>query len=207
MKKSFKILNQEYEKYLNYQSNHKNNVHRSVKRYSNKKMKTQIKARLVKSFGTKINSVLAIGCRSSDEINFLENSLNCKATGLDLFSLDKRIVKGDMHNCAEIFKDKEFEICYSCHSLEHSQDPERLLLSLKKIVKKGIFFIVPPTGNETSPTRGHPFWVESFSSKKFNIENIQNLINELVGGKYGTVKDCFILDDSNYCFSIDFGTA
>jgi len=60
-------------------------------------------------------SILCVGCRNANELNYIENELGLKSTGLDLFSVDERILVGDMHKMP--FSDGTFDHLYSCHSL------------------------------------------------------------------------------------------
>jgi len=197
---------QGYSQYLNHQSSHKGNAHRSVATYGNVVITEGMDKAITEVFGDKIQNILAVGCRSQVEINFLQNFAQ-EVKGVDLYtSFDTpQIIASDMHLIGEVFKEKEFEIIYSSHSLEHSARPDDLLVAMKKVSKKGGVFIVPPTAEtDPGPTIGHPLWVWCLHRDRFTVSNIQIFIDELCGKGFATVKYCEIIDSSNYSFCLEW---
>ena len=207
--KTYELLKdseQEYTKYLKHQSNHHTNAHRSVATYGNKVITDGMSKAITQGFGDKIQNILAIGCRSNVEIGFLQNFAQ-EVKGVDLYTsfATPEIIAHDMHKIGDVFKEDEFEIIYSCHSLEHSARPNELLMAMKKVSKKGGVFIVPPTAEDPrGPTIGHPLWVWCLHRDRFTISNVQDFIDEVCGKGFATVKYCEIIDSSNYSFCLDW---
>ena len=195
---------EEYVNYLDHQGSHKGNVHRSAARYSNEAITGGLETGLKQSFGGELENILAVGCRSQHELNFLQ-SFAKEVKGVDLFTSDAtpQIVAADMHSIADIFVDDEFDIIYSCHSLEHSAKPSMLLNSMKKISREGGLFVAPPTARtDEGPTKGHPLWVWCFHPDRFTVPNIQDFVDDLCGENFAKVVYSQIIDSSNYCFSL-----
>ena len=84
--------------------------------------------------------ILCVGCRNRFELDEIERVCACKASGLDLFSVDPRIHAGDMH--AMPFEDSSFDAVYSCHSLEHSHDYAVVLKEFVRVVKPGGLLVI-----------------------------------------------------------------
>ncbi len=84
--------------------------------------------------------VLCVGCRDKRELDYIEQSCRAEVTGLDLFSLDPRIMVGDMHRMP--FDDKQFDCLYSCHSLEHSFDVNVALSEFVRVTKPGGLLVI-----------------------------------------------------------------
>lgn len=79
--------------------------------------------------------VLCVGCRDRRELDEIERRTGAQATGVDLFSVDPRIVIGDFHQLP--FGDASFDALYSCHSLEHAYDLGRALGEFARVVRPG----------------------------------------------------------------------
>jgi SAM-dependent methyltransferase len=92
------------------------------------------------SSGTKLATVLCVGCRDARELDALETVCGMKAQGLDLFSDDPRIVVGDMHTMP--FEDASFDVVYSCHSLEHALNPQAAASEFLRMLKPGGLLII-----------------------------------------------------------------
>jgi len=209
--KTFKLNNDlftnssSYEGYISHQSSHAANSHRSERRYSTPHICAGLTKGILSAFG-EIESILAIGTRGRAEINFLKE-FTAEVTGIDLFvsPLCEEIVKCDMHCVDEMFEENAFDIVYSCHSLEHAANPVKLLANIKKVGRRGAFFVVPPTSlHDTGPTKGHPFWIWCLNPHRYSVANLQNFIDELMGKDFATVKECAIIDDSNYGFALEW---
>lgn len=79
--------------------------------------------------------VLCVGCRDTRELDEIERRTGGVATGVDLFSVDPRIVLGDFHQLP--FADGAFDALYSCHSLEHAYDLARALSEFARVLRPG----------------------------------------------------------------------
>jgi SAM-dependent methyltransferase len=79
--------------------------------------------------------LLSVGSRNANELDYIELKCGVRTVGLDLFSVDKRIVEGDMQNMP--FEDHEFDVVYSSHSLEHSYDVGVVVNEVLRVVKPG----------------------------------------------------------------------
>jgi SAM-dependent methyltransferase len=123
-------------------------IERSYRQAELHKDKHAIPARtihLVELFRSKVKptagqKILCIGCRYGAELDYLESTAGLQATGLDLFSVDPRIVIGDMHKIP--FEENTFDYVYSCHSLEHSFDVEKALQEFVRVCKNGGHLII-----------------------------------------------------------------
>jgi len=76
---------------------------------------------------------LCVGCRDTRELDEFKRVLRIQPTGLDLFSSDARIKVGDMHKMP--FEDNQFDLLYSCHSLEHSYDIKVALNEFVRVLR------------------------------------------------------------------------
>jgi 2-polyprenyl-3-methyl-5-hydroxy-6-metoxy-1,4-benzoquinol methylase len=95
-------------------------------------------------------SVLCVGARHPSEVKtFIEEKF--EALGIDLFSSDPTLIKVvDMHNINDEFQENQFDLVFSCHSLEHSYDPGLVLRSFYKVSKMGAFIVLPISENPTA---------------------------------------------------------
>lgn len=85
-------------------------------------------------------SLLAVGCRSGYELDELLRAGFAPVVGIDLFSADARITVMDMHRMR--FPDAQFDVLYSCHSLEHNFNREAALREFTRVVRPGGFIAV-----------------------------------------------------------------
>ena len=106
-----------------------------------------------KFFGKEIKSVLCVGCRDDSEVqSFVSAGIN--ARGVDINdNPSPRIVRLDAAKISNIFKENEFDLIYSRHSLEHIIDPDLFLNAAGSIARLGMYIVLPP-GKEPRP--GHP---------------------------------------------------
>jgi hypothetical protein len=96
--------------------------------------------------------VLCMGARDASEVMNFRNE-GFEAIGIDLFSSDETVVKiVDMQEMGDHFDTHEFDLVFSCHSLEHSFDPESVLIAIRNIASMGCFLVLPnckdPTGKD-----------------------------------------------------------
>jgi len=134
-------------------------------------------------FEKEIKSVLCIGCRDDSELqSFISSGIDAK--GVDINdNPSPRIIRLDAAKISNTFKENEFDIIYSRHSLEHIIDPDSFLESAGSIAKLGIYIVLPP-GKE--PRQGHPthFNIMKEVTEKdvesedvSHVQDIVNLIN------------------------------
>jgi SAM-dependent methyltransferase len=97
----------------------------------------------------KIDHALVIGCRDTTELDILENKGVKNTTGLDLFSNDNRVYIGDMQNM-DMFQDKEFDLVYCSHVLEHSYDIEKTVSEIHRISRESGYVVIEVPINFTT---------------------------------------------------------
>jgi SAM-dependent methyltransferase len=86
-------------------------------------------------------SVLCVGCRDNKELDYIQQHCNVgTVTGLDLFSVDERIKVGDMHKMP--FDAQQFDVLYSCCSLEHAYDIHKALGEFARVTKPGGLLVI-----------------------------------------------------------------
>lgn len=97
---------------------------------------------LKKSFPV-ARKILCVGARDVSEVLAFRNA-GYDAIGIDLYTDNADIVRVlDMHQLSDTFKENEFDVIFSCHSLEHSYDPEQVLKSFRRIAASGCFLVLP----------------------------------------------------------------
>ena len=87
-----------------------------------------------------LRSILCVGCRNKHELDTAEALGFAEVVGIDLHSLDPRILVMDMHEMS--FEDGRFDVVLACHSLEHAKDPERAAAELRRVARPGGYIIV-----------------------------------------------------------------
>ncbi len=87
-----------------------------------------------------LNSILCVGCRNGYELDAAEASGLTDVVGIDLHSLDPRIVVMDMHQMT--FNNGRFDLVLASHSLEHAKAPERAGAELRRVTRPGGYIIV-----------------------------------------------------------------
>jgi ubiquinone/menaquinone biosynthesis C-methylase UbiE len=108
--------------------------------------KTEIVAALIKkSYPTKINKLLVVGCGSGLEAAILAQQLPAEVSGIDLKNeFDPEAAKvatlqtGDATALA--FADETFDFIFSYHALEHIEDPVKALQEMRRVMKPGAGF-------------------------------------------------------------------
>jgi SAM-dependent methyltransferase len=85
-------------------------------------------------------SVLCVGCRNTNEINYFRSKGAIRVVGIDLFSSDPDIVVMDMHDLK--FHNGEFAVVFACHSLEHSNNPQRAARELSRVCRADGWIVV-----------------------------------------------------------------
>lgn len=141
-------------------------------------------------------SILCVGCRNANELDYIEKTLGLQSTGLDLFSTDHRIVVGDMHKMP--FDDNFFDHLYSCHSLEHAYDIKVALQEFARVVKDGgTITIEVPVDFEPNET---DYWDLKNDGNLFNLikHNVRNVFLQETASNAGNSKKSVI----RFIFSI-----
>ena len=138
--KSFKCHQySSYEEYINQQMQHANSMYRT-----SRKPYDPYYDRLIEDFKEfDLKKILCVGSRDASEVNYFRNK-GLDAIGIDLFSFDQSVIKSvDMHTIGETFEEDEFDIIFSCHSLEHCVNPDVVLKGMRKVSKYGAFIVLP----------------------------------------------------------------
>lgn len=92
-------------------------------------------------------SVLCIGSRDESEVLSFRNA-GYSSMGIDLFSNNESTIRVlDMHKISEAYSKNEFDLAFSCHSLEHSYDPGLVIQSLSRVTRLGAFIVLPTMSN------------------------------------------------------------
>lgn len=135
-----------YEHYLRRQKEHEGTKHWT----SGKSYDAYIEN--VKTVFPNSKKILCVGARDAAEVMAFRRA-GYDAIGIDLFSSEPDFVKVvDMQEMDKHFSENEFDVIFSCHSLEHAYDPIRVLRSIKRIAAHGSFLILPnsfmPTGKD-----------------------------------------------------------
>jgi len=193
---------------IEHQSTHANNVHRSANKYGQDKEEiasldsgyNEFKSEVFNAINTVIKpflesktvNLLAIGCRSFHELDFLEYVLeksfsnSTTVEGVELFNVfnDERITIDNAENFKNTKnKNKNFNIIYSDNNLEHLIDPVSHFKNLINIVDDEFYlFYVLPCWNDmhAKPTMGHPNLIHCTKTyEDFAVHNINEYLNEM----------------------------
>ena len=85
--------------------------------------------------------VLCVGCREDAEVDdFVSAGFDAK--GIDILPTARQI-QGDMNRLERYFNERTFDIAYSCHTLEHTHDPIKVLSMIRKICIEGLYLVLP----------------------------------------------------------------
>jgi SAM-dependent methyltransferase len=129
--------------------------------------------------------ILCIGCRSLAELKYFKTKNVKSAIGIDLFSKTPEILIMDMHKL--MFKDDSFDLIFSCHSLEHSQNYQAVLSEFLRVVRKeGIIVIEVPVNYRTNEADLWDFKSISNFKKIINIKNVKKVLFQEVEKKSHT---------------------
>ena len=95
---------------------------------------------IAESERSSLERVLCVGCRNAYELDRVESLGYGPVTGIDLHSVDPRILVMDMHEMA--FEDSSFDLVLSSHSLEHAKVPEMAGSEIRRVTRPGGIIIV-----------------------------------------------------------------
>jgi SAM-dependent methyltransferase len=91
--------------------------------------------------------ILSIGSRNHFELDALSDRGLTNVQGVDLWSTDSRVVKGDMHDLP--FEDSQFDLIFASHVFEHSYDFPKVAQQCLRVLKPaGYLFAAFPIGYE-----------------------------------------------------------
>ncbi|MFZ4400946.1 MAG: methyltransferase domain-containing protein [Bacteroidales bacterium] len=98
---------------------------------------------------SKFENILIAGCGKGEEASVFYKLTKANVTGVDLNAIpiikteDGRRFQIKIESLDDLsFTDEEFDLIYCYHVLEHVNDPEKVLLELKRVLSKdGIIFI------------------------------------------------------------------
>lgn len=131
-------FNISYDDYIAAQKQHERSKSRTV----NKRAVRLKDIATMKAMAPTAKKVLCVGARDPSEVkDFLDEGY--EALGIDLFSNNPLIRVMDMNELGSNFAEAEFDIGYSSHSLEHSYEPEKVVLQLRKVCALGVHFVLP----------------------------------------------------------------
>ena len=189
-------------------------VTREAKKHSvkHKRKTTRAKSALMKHFFDKISSeyfteaksVLCVGCRDEIEIEMFEDK-NMTGAGIDPAIETSKIKKLPAERMLEAFDEKEFDIVYSSHSLEHVAIPEVALRNIRTVSKKGCYVILP-LEERKSPGNDHPniFDISKKSSNATKEELIECLGEDFKPFEPCEVKDVFYYEYKDMPYEPEF---
>ncbi|MBK7377772.1 MAG: methyltransferase domain-containing protein [Ignavibacteriales bacterium] len=84
---------------------------------------------------------VCIGCRHDKEVeDFIDAGFD--AIGIDILPTERQII-GDFNKLENYFKNESFDFAYSCHTLEHTNDPIHFLRMIRKICTEGLYLVIP----------------------------------------------------------------
>jgi len=86
------------------------------------------------------SDVLCIGSRNTAEIDYFRSKGAKNVVGIDLYSEDQAILVMDMHQMT--FPDDHFDIIYSCHSLEHAYDIQKVVNEIVRVGRPGGLVVI-----------------------------------------------------------------
>jgi hypothetical protein len=128
---------------------------------------------------------LCVGCREDAEVDdFIENGF--EARGIDILPTARQI-QGDMNRLDKYFSPGAFDIAYSCHTLEHTYDPLKVLRMLRSICCEGVYLVLPIRDH---PDEEEPVFLRVMQTRR--VEDLDELRSSL--GAYSIV-DYWVRDD------------
>lgn len=134
---------EDYDQYLRNQKEHERTKNRTIqKSYENYINNVRVAFPSAKK-------ILCVGARDASEVLAFRTA-GYDAIGIDLYTSDQTIIKViDMQEMTNYFNENEFDVVFSCHSLEHAYDPIRVLKSIRRVAAQGCFLILPTLCNPT----------------------------------------------------------
>lgn len=212
--KKDKIINRQKKRYQNPGKGYENNKKRldaidDFIQETAKKLPSLHAAIELKKMFPQAKKVLIIGCRSDVEILAFEK-LGFDTIGIDITEnkYDK-VLNLDARCIEEYFCKDQFDLVYAAHSLEHIENPTKVLKGIKKVAKHGAWIALP---YDAVPSIHHPTIFEIMKDENFSPlhdklarqEVIDSLVPNNIGceekldATLGRVRDYFLHKDSEY---------
>ena len=174
-----------------------------------KKTKSQYLKDIAKKISLKYcndkKNILCVGCRDKSEL-LLFKSNNIDSFGIDPALATEKIKKAPAERILDFFKEDEFDFVYASHSLEHVVIPEKVLLNIRKVSKKGCYVILPVKKQRVVPKKAHPVMFDISlmpkNSKKKDLE--LSVINDFKLFEPYKIEDIFFIDGYEPEFHICF---
>jgi SAM-dependent methyltransferase len=127
---------------------------------------------ILKSFTAEKKDVLCVGCRNTFELDAFEKVGFSGVKGIDIQSIDPRIVVMDMGEMT--FEDNCFNILYSGDSLEHAYDVNKAISEFCRVVRSGGFIAI------ATPVNYAVSEIDRWDFK--NVENLRKEFDKNVKG-------------------------
>lgn len=98
----------------------------------------------------KVTSILDVGCRNGYALAVFEERLpSARVVGIDIVpefveqarQVCNEVYEGDAHTLP--FGDKEFDVVFSSHTLEHCYDPPKAMAEVKRVARVSAFLVLP----------------------------------------------------------------
>ncbi len=174
----------------------------SLKRISKTTDINSFHVRLIKKYFKLYSpkTLLDVGCGSGYLLNKLrEVNTKTKMVGVDYqvpFFKNNKIsyIKGEILSSISEFSDNQFEFVMCSHVIEHLENPDLVIMELKRICS-GILIIICPI--EKKFTWGLNYHVNFFSKKQVFIDFLKNILNEKNSKKF-KFKTYYFLGDLMY---------
>jgi SAM-dependent methyltransferase len=167
--------------------------------------------------------LLSCGSRNSYELDFLESLFSkVHVIGTDLSprfrstdesvlasfnaTQDDRIVHCNVENF-EGLEEKDFDLVFSSHNLEHLADPISHFKNLFPICKPTCvyYYILPCWNGEHGPTPGHPNFIKCTKTREtFTKNNVKEYLEEVTGKSIEVLLATHneFSDDLRLCFKV-----
>jgi len=196
-------LEYNYEEYLEVQKTNKVITHQGYE-HSIARSERNFFNTVFKDFD-KNSKIIDISCGEGIGLGILKELGFNNICGFDLNPERVKLIKerigcevfeGDMHDLS-MFNDGEFDIIYSCHTIEHSYYPDKLLKEFNRILKLNspLCVILPYPDYRTGEKRdkGHPgrriIGTDKKDDAKSLLEYFSNFGFICKYKKYGTLRD------------------
>ncbi len=174
----------------------------SLKRISNTTDINSFHVRIIKKYFKLYSprTLLDVGCGSGYLLNKLrELNTKTKMYGVDYqvpFLKKNKInfIKGDILSTISNFSDNQFEFVMCSHVIEHLENPNLVIMELKRICS-GILIIICPI--EKKFKWGMNYHINFFSKKQFFIKFLEKILNEKNSKKF-KYKTYYFLGDLMY---------
>jgi hypothetical protein len=135
-------------------------------------------------------SVLSVGCRDINEINFIKSiNQNIDCLGIDLAPNENNseIVQGNVENFLDSngkkIKFERIDMIYSSHNLEHLSNPFLHFENVSMLNDKEIlcYYILPCWSGQKGPTKGHPNYIHCTGDwDKFSASSWSEYLKEVL---------------------------